>query len=405
MDGWWLPCARPTSPATVQRCPGRRARRRPRRAGTCARPGRRRSARARGARRGCRRRRTSRRAGRRSGRADALRVVGAGSGERHQPGLALGDLVVAGAPALRAVVAEAGDREDDQARVAPHQLLDAEAEPLQHAGAEVLHQHVGTVDQPEQDLLVGGVLEVERDRLLVAVGAQEVRRLPRVGLADERRPPAAGVVAAAGRLHLDHAGAESPSICVQCGPARARVRSTTRRSERGPVMVLTIREDEGCPDEQRADKGDDRGVSEDLPVVRGLLDGVRPVGQHEGAVGGEGADVDDRGADRERGDEEAGGDAALGHQRDRDRDDHRQQRGGGGERRHDATDVAEDECADRGGAEARGPLPDELGRARGGEDRGVRADAGDEQDGGPGDLLDGVLVRLRREDREHDRAR
>ena len=43
--------------------------------------------------------------------ADPLRVVGTGAGERHQAGLALGDLVVAGAPALGAVVAEAGDRE------------------------------------------------------------------------------------------------------------------------------------------------------------------------------------------------------------------------------------------------------------------------------------------------------
>ena len=140
--------------------------------------------------------------------ADALRVVGTGAGERHQAGLALGDLVVAGAAALRSVVAEAGDREDDEARVAAHQLLDAEAEPFEHAGAEVLHQHVGPLDEPDQDVLVGLVLEVERDRLLVAVGAEEVRRLARVGLADERRPPAAGVVAAAGRLHLDHPGTE-----------------------------------------------------------------------------------------------------------------------------------------------------------------------------------------------------
>ena len=142
------------------------------------------------------------------GYADALRVVGTGPGERHQPGLALGDLVVAGTSALGSVVAEAGDREDDEARVAAHQLLDAEAEALEDAGAEVLHQHVGALDEADQDVLVGLVLEVEGDGLLVAVRAQEVRRLAGVGLADERRPPAAGVVAAAGRLHLDHPGAE-----------------------------------------------------------------------------------------------------------------------------------------------------------------------------------------------------
>ena len=38
-----------------------------------------------------------------------------GAGDRHQPALALGDLVVAGARRLGPVVAEAGDRQDDQA--------------------------------------------------------------------------------------------------------------------------------------------------------------------------------------------------------------------------------------------------------------------------------------------------
>jgi hypothetical protein len=142
--------------------------------------------------------------------ADPLRVLGTGAGQRHQAGLALGDLVVPGPAALRSVVAETGDREDHQPRVAGLQRLDAEAEPVEHAGAEVLHQHVGPVDQAEQDVLVRLVLEVEGDRLLVAVAREEVRRLERLGVAHERRPPAAGVVPGAGRLDLDHPGAEVP---------------------------------------------------------------------------------------------------------------------------------------------------------------------------------------------------
>ena len=47
---------------------------------------------------------------------DPLRVLGVGAGERHQAALALGDLVVAGAPALGAVVAEPADREQRPAR-------------------------------------------------------------------------------------------------------------------------------------------------------------------------------------------------------------------------------------------------------------------------------------------------
>ena len=125
-----------------------------------------------------RRRRTSRTSRSAIGTPDPLRVVGPGAGQRHQAGLALGDLVVARAPALGPVVAEAGDRQHDQPRVALVQRRDPEAEPLEDAGAEVLDQHVGPVDQAQQDLVVGLVLEVEGDRLLVAVGREEVRRLP-----------------------------------------------------------------------------------------------------------------------------------------------------------------------------------------------------------------------------------
>ena len=134
IDGWWLPCARGTSPGhrvagalegvdADDRGEQRGAHDRSR--GRCA-----------PARRGPRRRRTrrtSRPAGRRSGRRRGSASSGVRAGERHQPRLALGDLVVAGAPALRAVVAEAGDRQDDQARVELVQPLDGEAEAVEHA--------------------------------------------------------------------------------------------------------------------------------------------------------------------------------------------------------------------------------------------------------------------------------
>ena len=83
-----------------------------------------------------------------------------------------------------------------------------EAEPLEDAGAEVLDEDVGPVDQAQQDVAVGLVLEVESDGLLVAVGGEEVRRLPVARLADEGWSPAAGVVAVSGGLDLDHPGAE-----------------------------------------------------------------------------------------------------------------------------------------------------------------------------------------------------
>ena len=137
-----------------------------------------------------------------------LRVVRAGAGQRHQPPLALDDLVVAAAPGLGAVVPEAGDGQDHQARVEPVQLLDGEAEPVQDPGAEVLDEHVGALHQlPEDPLPVLG-LQVQGDGLLVAVAGEEVGGLRVVGRAHEGRSPAAGVVARAGVLDLDHPGAE-----------------------------------------------------------------------------------------------------------------------------------------------------------------------------------------------------
>jgi hypothetical protein len=104
-------------------------------------------------------------------------------------------------------VAEPGDRQHDQPRVELVQPRDREAEAVEHAGPEVLHQHVGPLDQPCQHVLVLVGLEVEDDRLLVAVGRHEVRRLAVVALAEERRPPPAAVVAG-GRLDLDDARAQ-----------------------------------------------------------------------------------------------------------------------------------------------------------------------------------------------------
>jgi hypothetical protein len=140
--------------------------------------------------------------------ADLHRFIGARAGQAHHPGLPLRDLVVAGAVALRAVVAEPRDRQDHEPRVDPVQLLRREPESVEHPGAEVLHQYVGLGRQPAQERLPFVALEVGGDRLLVAVGAHEVRRLGGVLGTHERRSPAAAVVAGCGGLDLDDAGAE-----------------------------------------------------------------------------------------------------------------------------------------------------------------------------------------------------
>jgi len=78
-----------------------------------------------------------------------------------------------------------------------------EAHPRRGAGSEVLHQHVGTFEQPREDRRGLGVLEVERQAFLAAVGPYEVRREPL-----DAAVVAAREVAAAGTLDLDHARAE-----------------------------------------------------------------------------------------------------------------------------------------------------------------------------------------------------
>jgi hypothetical protein len=102
------------------------------------------------------------------------------------------------------VVPVARDGRVDETGVVPAERLVGEAEPRQGPGAEVLEEDVGPAGQPAHQGLPIGVLQVDRDRALVAVGGQEVGRLP----GHEGRAVAARVVAAVGLLHLEDARPE-----------------------------------------------------------------------------------------------------------------------------------------------------------------------------------------------------
>ena len=58
----------------------------------------------------------------------------------------------------------------------------------------------------ERDLLTFGAADIQRDRHLVAVHADEIRAL--LGSGHERRSEAAGIVTGSGPLDLDHVGAQ-----------------------------------------------------------------------------------------------------------------------------------------------------------------------------------------------------
>lgn len=133
------------------------------------------------------------------------------AGQAHEPAHALDHEVVAGPVGVRPVLAEAGDGAIDQRRVHRLQGGVVEAVLLQPADLEVLDHHVAVGGELTYQLLPLGLREVDGDGPLAAIGRQVIGGLGGVvaGLVlEERRAPAAGVVAGAGALHLDDLGAQ-----------------------------------------------------------------------------------------------------------------------------------------------------------------------------------------------------
>ena len=83
----------------------------------------------------------------------------------------------------------------------------AETVAIERANLVVLDQHVRLRRQPADDVLPFRARDVDGDRSLPAVGADEIGGLAGV-LAQPGRAPAARVVARARPLDLDHVGAE-----------------------------------------------------------------------------------------------------------------------------------------------------------------------------------------------------
>src|SRR5207302_1670047 len=102
---------------------------------------------------------------------------------------------------------ESGDRAVDQARIEDHERSRAEAVAVERAGLVVLNQHVRLRRHSADDLLPLGAGDVDGDRPLPAVGADEVGGLAAL-LAEPGRAPPARVVARAGPLDLDHLRSE-----------------------------------------------------------------------------------------------------------------------------------------------------------------------------------------------------
>ena len=109
---------------------------------------------------------------------------------------------VCGAAGGRAGLAIPGDRAVDETGVERAERLGAEAEAIHHAGAEVLHHHIGFGDKAlhQRDRL--RILQIEREAAFAGI------ELPEVGAVAGAQGGAHAHVVAFGRFDLDDIGAE-----------------------------------------------------------------------------------------------------------------------------------------------------------------------------------------------------
>ena len=142
--------------------------------------------------------------------ADPLRVLGPGAGQRHEAGLALGDLVVAGPATLRPVVAEAGDREHHQPRVEAVQRLDRRdrAGRGHRCGSSPRGRRRGRPGRSRVSVSAASLRSRVIDSLLRLQERKYVDSRASASVPTKGGPQPTGVVTVAGRLDLDDPGTE-----------------------------------------------------------------------------------------------------------------------------------------------------------------------------------------------------
>ena len=124
------------------------------------------------------------------------------AGRVHPAGHGLHDDVIGRQFRRRPRLAEARDRADHETRVPLPQAFRAQAQPLGHAGTEVLHHHVAGARDSAGERLPVGRLEVDDDRFLAPVRQRE-----QGGFAVPEGADVA-VIVALRRFQLDDLGAQ-----------------------------------------------------------------------------------------------------------------------------------------------------------------------------------------------------
>ena len=143
------------------------------------------------------------------GNADAHRALAGQAGDRHQPTHALGDLIHAGAMAVRTGLAETADAAIDDARVHRPDVVVRHLQPVLHLGAHVLDDDVGGFHQAHERCVAFGRLQVQRHRALVAMQVLEVEAVAVAGDI---------LAVGGGRLDLDDVGAPVRQVPHAGGP-------------------------------------------------------------------------------------------------------------------------------------------------------------------------------------------
>ena len=141
--------------------------------------------------------------------------------------------------ALRPGVALAGDGGEHDARVDRLQCLVAQARAIEHAAAEVLDHDVAVRGELADDALAFGVLQVEREPALVAVGEAELRRaVPPAVVVVHLADDAEGIEIGA-RFDLDHVGAEIGQHGRGVGAGRQQAEIEDAHAGEGPVHAAS----------------------------------------------------------------------------------------------------------------------------------------------------------------------
>src|SRR5262249_54898079 len=143
------------------------------------------------------------------------------------------DEIIAGQRTLGPARSIAGDGAANETWGAAFEPLVRETPFLQRAQPEIVNEHVGLIDKGCENLLPGRTCHVERDGALVAIHAEEISGL----VPGEWGPQLRVSSPLPGGSTLITSAPMSPSIMVESGPARMRVRSMTRIPASGPVAA------------------------------------------------------------------------------------------------------------------------------------------------------------------------